>query len=78
MKEYTIKCLSDYFTNKLILNHIKDITFTEENKLNRLRYLLDLEIKARLSLLPEDTVTFEDVQRTLESNVDVKFYINLV
>lgn len=78
MKEYTIKCLSDYFTNKLILNHIKDITFTEEDKLNRLRYLLDLEIKARLSLLPEDTVTFEDVQRALESNVDVKFYINLV
>ena len=78
MKEYTIKCLSDYFTNKLILNHNKDITFTEENKLNRLRYLLDLEIKARLSLLPEDTVTFEDVQRALESNVDVKFYINLV
>lgn len=76
MTEYKIKFLAEYFTNKLIISNAEKLPL-ESEKLNRLRHLLDLEIKARLSLLTED-VTFEDVERTLKGNVNIDFYINII
>jgi hypothetical protein len=76
MSAFQTEKLTKYIVEKIINDNLAKKVISSDNNISELKSRLTVEIEARLCVVPEDGMTFDNLVNAMMNQVELTNYIN--